>query len=126
MSYESILVDVADAILTITLNRPDKLNAFTSTMLREMIDALDQADADDDLSAGANSFDRAARPDRPVVPTLPNGEPDLASDAARDGGGRLALRIYACLKPVIAAVNGPAVGIGATMQLPMDVRIASQ
>ncbi len=143
MAYETIINDVADRILTLTLNRPDKLNAFTTTMGRELIDAFDRADADDevrvvivtgagrafcagaDLSAGARTFDRAARPDR-GVPLGPDGKPDLSDDAARDGGGRVALRIFSCLKPVIAAVNGPAVGVGVTMQLPMDVRIASE
>jgi enoyl-CoA hydratase/carnithine racemase len=142
--YETIVAEVAEQILTITLNRPDKLNAFTTTMMDELIDAFDGADRDDDvravivtgagrafcagadLSAGAATFDRAARPDRPQVPVGPDGEPDLTDDAARDGGGRVTLRIFSCLKPVIAAINGPAVGIGATMLLPMDVRLASE
>src|ERR1700674_2470010 len=143
MPYETILYEVDDAILTITLNRPDKLNAFTTRMLTELIDAFDRADKDDavkavivtgagrafcagaDLSGGGATFDRAARPDRPQVPLGADGEPDLSHDAARDGGGRVTLRIFSCLKPVIAAINGPAVGIGATMLLPMDVRLAS-
>jgi enoyl-CoA hydratase/carnithine racemase len=144
VAYEHIIYEVADQILTITLNRPDKLNAFTTTMMHEVIDAFERADKDDavraiivtgagrafcagaDLASGARTFDRDGRPDRPAVPTQPNGEPDLASDAARDGGGRVTLRIFDCVKPVIAAVNGPAVGIGVTMQLPMDIRIASE
>jgi enoyl-CoA hydratase/carnithine racemase len=144
MAYETIRYEISDEILTITLNRPDKLNAFTTKMLSELIDAFDRADADDgvkaiiitgagrafcagaDLSAGGATFDRAARPDRPQIPTGPDGEPDLASDAARDGGGRVTLRIFSCLKPVIAAVNGAAVGVGATMLLPMDIRLASE
>jgi len=144
MSYEHILYDVKDHILTLTLNRPDKLNSFTGTMGSEIIDAFDKADRDDDvrviivtgagrgfcagadLSSGANAFDRDSRPDRKSVPKLANGEPDWSHDAVRDGGGRVTLRIYECLKPVIAAVNGPAVGIGVTMQLPMDIRIASE
>ncbi len=130
MDYEQIRYEVDDSILTITLNRPEKLNAFTHTMLEELLDALDRADGDDairaiiftgsgrgfcagaDLSAGSRSFDADARPDRP-------------SGLNRDGGGRLTLRLYECNKPLIAAVNGAAVGVGATMQLPMDIRIAS-
>ena len=130
MDYQEIIYEVEDQILTITLNRPEKLNAFTRTMLDELLDSLDRADADDDvraiiftgagkgfcagadLSAGAKSFDADARDDRP-------------SGLNRDGGGILTLRLYDCLKPVIAAVNGAAVGVGATMQLPMDIRIAS-
>jgi enoyl-CoA hydratase/carnithine racemase len=141
--YETILADVADDICTITINRPDKLNALNTAMIRELIDAFDQADADDavraiivtgagrafcagaDLSLGGGTFDRDMRKDRPPVPHGPDGEPDLSHDNARDGGGRITLRIFDCRKPVIAAVNGPAVGIGATMLLPMDARIAS-
>ncbi|MBR1222908.1 crotonase/enoyl-CoA hydratase family protein [Bradyrhizobium sp. U87765 SZCCT0131] len=143
MAYEQIKYDVEDNILTITLNRPDKLNAYTHTMQTEMIDAFDRADADDnvraiivtgagrafcagaDLSSGGDTFDRAARADRKSAPLRPNGEVEWSDDAVRDGGGRLTLRIFKCLKPVIAAVNGPAVGIGLTMQLAMDIRIAA-
>ncbi len=132
MDYEQISYEVEDRILTLTLNRPDKLNAFTGRMLSELLDALDRADADDDvraiiftgagrgfcagadLSAGSGTFDAsgAAR--------------DVGIERERDGGGRLTLRIYETLKPVIAAINGPAVGVGATMTLPMDIRIASE
>ena len=143
MPYETILTETSEAIFTITINRPDKLNALNTTMIRELIDAFDTADADDavraiivtgagrafcagaDLSTGGATFDRAARKDRPPVPNGPDGKPDLSHDSARDGGGRITLRIFDCHKPVIAAVNGPAVGIGVTMLLPMDVRIAS-
>ena len=143
MPYETLLTDLADNIFTITINRPDKLNALNLTMIREFIDAFDQADADDaaraiivtgagrafcagaDLSTGARTFDREARPDRPPVPNGPDGKPDLGHDSARDGGGRMTLRMFDCKKPVIAAVNGAAVGIGVTMLLPMDARIAS-
>jgi len=142
MSYETIKYEVAEQILTITLNRPDKLNAFNSVMLQEMIEALDAADADDgiraiivtgagrgfcagaDLSSGADTFDRDVR--RGPVKRLANGKVDYSDAAVRDGGGQLTLRIFKCLKPVIAAVNGPAVGIGVTMQLAMDIRIASE
>ena len=143
MPYDTLLTDLTDGIFTITINRPDKLNALNTTMIREFIAAIDVADADDaaraiivtgagrafcagaDLSTGARTFDREARPDRPPVPNGPDGRPDLSHDNARDGGGRMTLRVFNCRKPVIAAVNGPAVGIGATMLLPMDVRIAS-
>jgi enoyl-CoA hydratase/carnithine racemase len=143
MPYETILTNLADNIFTITINRPDKLNALNLTMIRELIDAFDKADADDavraiivtgagrafcagaDLSLGGGTFDREARADRPPVPNGPDGKPDLSHESARDGGGRMTLRMFDCKKPVIAAVNGPAVGIGVTMLLPMDARIAS-
>jgi len=143
MPYETILTDLAENIFTITINRPHKLNALNLTMIRELIDAFDQADADDaaraiivtgagrafcagaDLSLGGGTFDREARADRPPVPNGPDGKPDLSHDSARDGGGRMTLRMFNCRKPVIAAVNGAAVGIGVTMLLPMDARIAS-
>ncbi|HWX59846.1 crotonase/enoyl-CoA hydratase family protein [Bradyrhizobium sp.] len=142
MAYETILYEVADNILTITLNRPDKLNAFNGTMQAEMIDAFDRADQDDnvraiivtgagrafcagaDLSSGANTFDRDAR--RGPVKRLADGAVDYSDPNVRDGGGQVTLRIFKCLKPVIAAINGPAVGIGVTMQLAMDIRIASE
>lgn len=145
MAYEQILYDIKDNILTITLNRPEKLNAFTGVMMTEMIDAFDRADKDDeiraiivtgagrafcagaDLSAGPDTFaaSRSDRPDRKSA-TRADGSIDWTNEATRDGGGRLTLRIFECLKPVIAAVNGPAVGVGVTMQLAMDVRIASE
>jgi enoyl-CoA hydratase/carnithine racemase len=142
MTFETITYEVSEQILTITLNRPDKLNAFNATMMRELIEAFDAADADDniraiivtgagrafcagaDLSSGADTFDRDAR--RGPVKRLPDGRVDYSDPNARDGGGQVTLRIFKCLKPVIAAVNGPAVGIGATMQLAMDIRIASE
>jgi enoyl-CoA hydratase/carnithine racemase len=142
MACETILYEVADNILTLTLNRPDKLNAFNATMQTELIDAFDRADADDairaiivtgagrafcagaDLSSGASTFDRDAR--RGPVRRLPDGKVDYSDPLARDGGGQVTLRIFKCLKPVIAAVNGAAVGIGVTMQLAMDIRIASE
>src|SRR5437868_2474459 len=141
MAYEQILYDVQDRVLTITLNRPDKLNAFTGKMQQELIDAFGRADKDDnircviitgagrafcagaDLSSGGTTFDRAAR--GRTAPTKPDGEVDWSNELVRDGGGLVTLRIFDCLKPVIAAVNGPAVGIGVTMQLAMDIRIAS-
>ena len=147
MRYTTLLYETADQILTLTLNRPDQLNAFNAQMMRELIDALDAADADDDvravivtgagrafcagadLSAGAQTFDYAQRRDRPDpsgTATGPDGQIDWAHPSVRDGGGRVTLRIFECRKPVIAAINGPAVGIGATMLLPMDVRLASE
>ena len=142
MAYETIQYEVAEQILTITLNRPDKLNAFNATMQREMIEAFDAADKDDnvraiivtgagrafcagaDLSSGADTFDRDAR--RGSIRRLADGRVDYSDPNVRDGGGQVTLRIFKCLKPVIAAVNGPAVGIGLTMQLAMDIRIASE
>ena len=142
MAYETIKYEVAEQILTITLNRPDKLNAFNGTMQQEMIDAFDAADKDDniraiivtgagrgfcagaDLSSGADTFDRDAR--RGPVKRLADGKVDYSDPQVRDGGGQVTLRIFKSLKPVIAAVNGPAVGIGVTMQLAMDIRIASE
>ena len=130
MDYSTILYDLEDNVLLITLNRPEILNAFNRDMMAEMIDALNKADADDnvraiivtgagrgfcagaDLSAGGNTFNAEARDDRK------NG-------LHRDGGGRVTLRIFECKKPIIAAINGAAVGIGATMALPMDIRLCS-
>ena len=143
-SYKEIITDVADNILTITLNRPEKLNAFTGTMMNEMIDAFRSANQNDDirciivtgagrafcagadLSAGAATFDATKRADRPERNAGPVEKVDWSDERVRDGGGRLTLEIFECLKPVIAAVNGPAVGIGVTMQLAMDIRIASE
>jgi enoyl-CoA hydratase/carnithine racemase len=134
MAYEQILAALKDGILTLTLNRPEKLNAFTGTMMREMIDAFAKASADDavravvvtgagrafcagaDLSAGASTFDRQEGAAEKL---------DWSDERIRDGGGLLTLAIYKCLKPVIGAINGPSVGIGSTMQLAMDIRIAS-
>ncbi len=141
MDFTQIRLAVADGIATITLARPDKLNAFTGTMMSELIAAFDATDADDavravivtgdgrafcagaDLSAGAATFDYEALGS--ASPVRADGTTDYGHDAIRDGGGRVTLRIFASLKPVIAAINGPAVGIGATMLLPMDIRIAA-
>ncbi|HJL61733.1 MAG TPA: crotonase/enoyl-CoA hydratase family protein [Pseudomonadales bacterium] len=128
MDYEQIIYAVEDNILTITLNRPERLNAFTDQMMTEMVDAFDRADADDDvkaiiitgagrgfcagadLSAGSGTFDAEK----------------AGTGLKADGGGILTLRIFDCLKPVISACNGPAVGVGATMQCAMDIRLASE
>jgi enoyl-CoA hydratase/carnithine racemase len=132
LDFETIRYEVADGVLTITLNRPDRLNAFTEAMMNDLIAAFDASDADDDVKAvivtgegrgfcagadlakGGETFDwreRAAAGD---------------VDVPRDGGGRVVLRIYDSLKPVIAAINGPAVGVGITMTLPMDFRLAAE
>ena len=130
--YQELLYDVDGPVLTITLNRPDKLNAFTFTMMRELIDAFDHADADDDVRAvivtGAGrgfcaGADLAAGDSTFDYRDTSGNEAKL--EDARDGGGLVALRIFESKKPVIAAVNGPAVGVGVTMTLPMDVRLAS-
>ena len=143
MAYETIRVSVEDHVQTITLHRPDKLNAFTRQMMDEMIAAFDEADANDDvrvvivtgegrafcagadLSAGASTFELSARKDRAQPKESADGKTNYSDEAIRDGGGRVTLRIFKSLKPVIGAINGPAVGIGATMTLPMDIRLAS-
>ena len=146
MNFETLRYEIEDNILTLTLNRPDKLNAFNGPMMNELIAAFDAADADDavraiivtgagrafcagaDLSQGAKTFDYAKRDDKPEkagTPVDTDGNPEWGHESVRDGGGRVSLRIYECLKPVIAAINGPAVGIGATMLLPMDIRLAA-
>ena len=129
MTYEQITTETAAGVLTITLNRPDRLNAWTPTMGRELIAAFDAADADDavraiivtgagrgycagaDLQGGGSTFDWRERQGGDGIP--------------RDGGGQFTLRVFDCTKPVIAAINGPAVGVGATMTLPMDIRLAA-
>jgi enoyl-CoA hydratase/carnithine racemase len=130
MEFKEIRYEIADHVLTITLNRPDRLNAFTPTMGRELLEAFDAADDDDDvrvvivtgeargfcagadLGGGGDTFDWRDRQEGDEVP--------------RDGGGQVTLRIFDSLKPVIAAINGPAVGVGITMTLPMDIRIAAE
>src|SRR5919206_882559 len=129
MEYEQIRYELAENVLTLTMNRPDRLNAWTPTMLRELLDAFDRSDADDevrvviitgagrgfcagaDLEAGGDTFDYRAR--------------GVEDEGPRDGGGQFTLRVFDSKKPVIAAINGPAVGVGATMTLPMDVRLAA-
>jgi enoyl-CoA hydratase/carnithine racemase len=129
MDFEQITTEVADNVLTITLNRPERLNAWTAQMGLELREAFDRADAEEevraiivtgagrgfcagaDLTAGGETFDSRKRE---------------STGPARDGGGELTLRIFRCTKPVIAAINGPAVGVGATMTLPMDIRLAAE
>jgi enoyl-CoA hydratase/carnithine racemase len=135
-SFETLIYDVQDGVATVTLNRPDKLNAFNTQMMADMIAVFDETDADDavrcvivtgagrafcagaDLSAGGETFDYDRR-----------GGADRAARTVdglqRDGGGLLTLRIFDSLKPVISACNGAAVGVGVTMQLAMDIRLAS-
>ena len=130
MSYQTIIYEVQDGIATLTLNRPEALNAFNRDMLAEMLDACDRIDADDevkavivtgagrafcagaDLSSGGNTFNADEREDR-------------ESGLQPDGGGLLTLRLYELNKPIIAAINGAAVGVGVTMTLAMDIRLAA-
>jgi enoyl-CoA hydratase/carnithine racemase len=132
MDFEQIRTELDDRVLTITLNRPERLNAWTPVMMRELIEAFDRADADDDvrvivitgagrgfcagadLAGGGETFDWRGR------------ERADSDPVPRDGGGRFTLRVFESCKPVIAAINGPAVGVGATMTLPMDIRLASE
>jgi enoyl-CoA hydratase/carnithine racemase len=133
MSFTQIRYEVADGIATITLHRPDKMNAFTRTMMAELIEAFDESDGDDAVRAVivTGHGDRAFCAGADLTPegggqvfSSPGTEADLSSDEVRDGGGRLTLRIFNSKKPVIAACNGAAVGVGATMQLAMDIRLA--
>jgi enoyl-CoA hydratase/carnithine racemase len=135
-AFETILYAVEDGVATITLNRPDKLNAFNTLMLREMIAAFDATDADDAVRAviitGAGRAFCAGADLSAVAETWDYESPGGAAQAAdqqdglhRDGGGLLTLRMFDSLKPVIAACNGAAVGVGATLQLAADIRLAS-
>ncbi len=146
MEFNDILYEVEDGIATLTLNRPDKFNAMGPVMMNEVISAFDLSDQDDnvravivtgagkgfcggaDLSKGADIFNKDKKIEGRDATSArnPDGTFNYSSDAARDGGGKLALRIYNSLKPVIGAINGAGVGIGASMLLPMDIRIASE
>ena len=130
MPFEQILYEVSDHVLTITLNRPDRLNAFTETMGRELIEAFDQADADDDVRAivvtGSGRAFCAGADLEAGGSTFDWRERDADGEVPRDGGGQVVLRIFDSKKPVIGAINGPAVGVGITMTLPMDVRLATE
>jgi enoyl-CoA hydratase/carnithine racemase len=130
MDFQDIRYDVADRVLTITLNRPERLNAFTPTMGRELIEAFDRADSDDDIRAivvtGAGRGFCAGADLAADGSTFDWRDRATGDEVPRDGGGQVALRIFAATKPVIAAINGPAVGVGITMTLPMDVRLVAQ
>lgn len=132
MDYQDITLDISDGIATITLNRPDKLNAFTGRMMHEIIDAFDTTDADDSVKAvivtGAGKGFCAGADLSSGGDTFARGGSDVQTKQGvpRDGGGLVSLRIFNSLKPVIGAVNGAAVGVGVTMTLPMDIRLASE
>jgi enoyl-CoA hydratase/carnithine racemase len=129
MAYETLLTELSDSVLTVTMNRPERLNAFTNQMMDEWLALCDEIDANDDVRAvivtgagrgfcagadlggGGDTFDATG---------------GGSSGVPQDGGGRVTLRFFDLTKPIIAAINGPAVGVGATMTLPMDVRLASE
>jgi enoyl-CoA hydratase/carnithine racemase len=152
MAFEQIRLDKQDGIAVLTLHRPEKMNAFTGTMMQEIIDALDECDADDavraviftgsgdraycagaDLGSGAETFDYDKRSDKqdllpdgtPASPVADDGTINWSHPLIRDGGGKVSMRIFEAKKPIIGAINGAAVGIGVTMTLPMDARLAS-
>ncbi|NQZ46443.1 MAG: crotonase/enoyl-CoA hydratase family protein [Erythrobacter sp.] len=129
-----ITVEKTDGIATITLNRPEKMNAYTRTMGQEIIDAMDDIDADDTVRAVifTGAGERAFCAGADLTPegggqVFSDGAEvdDLSDERVRDGGGRLTLRLFESQKPLISACNGVAVGVGATMQLAMDIRLAS-
>jgi len=140
MPYQTIRYEVVDRIARITLNRPEKMNAFTTQMMHELIEVCDRIDSDDDvgaviitgegraycagadISGGADDF----LTEGGGSVRNPDGSFNYSVEAARDGGGRLTTRLYCLTKPIIAAINGAAVGIGSTMLLPMDIRLASE
>lgn len=152
MSFDQIRLDKHEGIALLTLHRPDRMNAFTAEMMTEIIAALDECDTDDgvraviftgsgeraycagaDLGAGGSTFDYDKRTDRQAnlpegvsaSPVADDGTIDWSHPLIRDGGGRVSMRIFESRKPVLGAINGAAVGIGATMTLPMDARLAS-
>jgi enoyl-CoA hydratase/carnithine racemase len=130
VDYTDIAYDVDDRVLTITLDRPDRLNAFTVRMQEELIDAFDRSDADDDVRAvvvtGRGRGFCAGADLGGGGSTFDNSEAVSSGRPHRDGGGLVSLRIFGSTKPVIAAFNGPAVGVGVTMTLPMDIRLAAE
>src|SRR4051795_3942066 len=127
--YDQITTTLDEGVLTVMLDRPDRLNAFTQTMADELIAAFDRADADDDVrvvivTGAGRAFCAGADLEAGAETFAWSGHED-AGAAPPDPGGQLTLRIFDCTKPVIGAINGAAVGIGATMTLPMDIRLAS-
>src|SRR5579884_1909267 len=129
-SFEQIRADLDDRVLTITLNRPDRLNAWTPTMCQELLSAFDRADADDEVRAvivtgAGRGFCAGADLSARGGETFDWRDRERAGAVPRDNGGVFTLRVFESTKPVIAAINGPAVGVGATMTLPMDVRLAA-
>ena len=131
MAYEELIYEVSEQIATITLNRPDKLNSFTNRMLKEIIAAFDESDADDNVRAvivtGSGRAFCAGADLSGGGETFAKGGSDVKAKTGvmRDGGGLVSLRIFESKKPVIGAINGAAVGVGVTMTLPMDIRLAS-
>jgi len=131
MAYEEIIYEVSEQIATITLSRPDKLNSFTNRMLKEIIAAFDESDADDNVRAvivtGSGRAFCAGADLSGGGETFAKGGSDVNAKTGvmRDGGGLVSLRIFESKKPVIGAINGAAVGVGVTMTLPMDIRLAS-
>ncbi len=134
-TYTQIIVDKADGIATITLNRPEKMNAYTRTMGAEVMAAMDDIDADDAVRAVifTGSGEKAFCAGADLTPeggghvfSDPTQVDDLSDARVRDGGGLLTLRLFESKKPLISACNGVAVGVGATMQLAMDIRLASE
>ena len=136
-TFETIKLEIENGVATLTLNRPDKLNAFNTQMMKEMIACFDHTDANDDVKvvivtgagrafcAGADLSSGAATFDYDAQAGGERKDARTPEGVQRDGGGLLTLRIYDSLKPVIAAINGAAVGVGVTMQLAMDIRLAS-
>lgn len=133
--FTQIKLDIADGIAIVTLHRPEKMNAFTRIMMQEFIDALDVTDADDSVRAVivTGHGERAFCAGADLTPeggghvfSDPNTVDDLSDERVRDGGGRLTLRLFNSKKPLIGACNGVAVGVGATMQLPFDIRLCSE
>ena len=138
MAYETLKTEMDEGVMTLTLNRPDRLNALTTQMIQDLLDVLDEIDANDDVRAvivtgagrgfcaGADLGSGGSTFDSGSAGGGEGGADERESAVPRDGGGLISLRLFECKKVVIAAINGPAVGVGVTMTLPMDIRIASE